>query len=224
MASAAHITANRLNAQHSTGPRTAEGKARSSANGLKTGYCAKTLHVPDHLRAEFEAYRRDLIADTHPEGAIENEYFNRLMLHGWNLVRIRLSETQLSLDAAEAGRNPAADPELCLLTRYRRELEHAYDRAVKALRELQTQRAALLQQNAEAIATVASITPLASITELTNITDPFLRTCDQVRRDSDFTPNRAAAVRRVLGVWASPEFQSKCTAPESAAAIQEARR
>jgi hypothetical protein len=33
-----------------------------------------------------------------------------------------------------------------------------------------------------------------------------------------------AAVRRVLGVWASPEFQSKCTAPESAAAIQGARQ
>jgi hypothetical protein len=224
MASAAQIQANRLNAQSSTGPRTPEGKLRSSANSLKTGYCARTLYVPESMREEYEAYRRDLVTDTRPEGAIEYEYFNRLLLHGWNLYRIRITESQLVLDATEAGKNPVADPDLRLLARYRRELEHSYDRAVKALRELQTQRAALLQQNPEAIATVASITPLAAVTSLTDITDPFLRACDNVRRDSDFTPNRAAAIRRVLDVWASQEFLKKCEVPKSAEAIgQEVR-
>ena len=39
--------ANRLNAQKSTGPRTAEGKARSSMNALQTGIDAKSLVIFD---------------------------------------------------------------------------------------------------------------------------------------------------------------------------------
>src|ERR1044072_4460350 len=40
MATENQIAANRRNAQHSTGPRSVEGKARSSRNALKTGlYC-----------------------------------------------------------------------------------------------------------------------------------------------------------------------------------------
>jgi hypothetical protein len=40
------IAANRANAQESTGPRTAVGKAASSANALKSGIYAKFLLIP----------------------------------------------------------------------------------------------------------------------------------------------------------------------------------
>ena len=39
------IEANRLNAQKSTGPRSAEGKARSSMNALESGIDAKSLII-----------------------------------------------------------------------------------------------------------------------------------------------------------------------------------
>jgi hypothetical protein len=48
---------NRLNARHSTGPRTAEGRARSSKNSLRHG-----LAVPIDVMPEL-AKRRDVIAD-----------------------------------------------------------------------------------------------------------------------------------------------------------------
>ena len=48
---------NRLNARHSTGPRTAEGRARSSKNSLRHG-----LAVPIDVMPEL-AMRRDIIAD-----------------------------------------------------------------------------------------------------------------------------------------------------------------
>ena len=43
MASERQIAANRLNAQASPGPRTAEGKAASSRNALTHGLTARTL-------------------------------------------------------------------------------------------------------------------------------------------------------------------------------------
>ena len=41
MATQAQIIANTTNAQHSTGPTTPEGKARSAANSTKLGFHAK---------------------------------------------------------------------------------------------------------------------------------------------------------------------------------------
>jgi hypothetical protein len=46
MATPAQIAANRANAQKSTGPRTAEGKAASRLNALKHGLDAESLIIP----------------------------------------------------------------------------------------------------------------------------------------------------------------------------------
>jgi hypothetical protein len=45
---------NRANARHSTGPRTATGKARSSQNSFKHGLYAKYLVLPDEDPAELD--------------------------------------------------------------------------------------------------------------------------------------------------------------------------
>jgi hypothetical protein len=47
--------ANRINAQKSTGPRTDEGKQRSSQNALKHGLLAKRSVIPGEDPAEFDA-------------------------------------------------------------------------------------------------------------------------------------------------------------------------
>src|SRR5947199_9842372 len=47
--------ANRANAQLSTGPRTVEGKARSSLNAVKTGLCGRAVLLAD--AEEARAYR-----------------------------------------------------------------------------------------------------------------------------------------------------------------------
>ena len=55
MSTAAQVTANLANAQHSTGPRTETGKAASSQNALKHGLTAKTVLLPGEDEA---AYRK----------------------------------------------------------------------------------------------------------------------------------------------------------------------
>ena len=49
MSTAAQQRANKENAKHSTGPRTAEGKQRSSQNALKHGLCALDPLIPGEV-------------------------------------------------------------------------------------------------------------------------------------------------------------------------------
>jgi hypothetical protein len=166
MATAAQIQANRLNAQHSTGPRTLEGKQRASANSLKNGYCATRLLIRPERQAAFDAYYAELLAQTGPVGLVECEHFKRLLLHGWNLNRIRDDETAL----VEAERDEANARQLLLLARYRRDLERSYDRALKALRELQTDRVARVNHPYELVQAAKQEAPLSSPAVLPNLT------------------------------------------------------
>jgi len=193
MSTESQIAANRLNSQLSTGPRTPEGKAASSANSTRHGFTAARLVVPPEQAAEFAAYKDSLIRDTHPEGAIEHELFDRLLLHGWSLFRIRAVEAQLVVDSGGNVTNPDIAHRLGLLARYRRDLERSYDRAMKELSRRQTERAILLQQENEAISKVYQITPLASLSALTNLTDPFFRVTRAVARTCDLAPSRSEA-------------------------------
>jgi hypothetical protein len=192
MATQAQIDANRLNALHSTGPRTAEGKEKSSANARKEGFTATRLVVEEKHKAEFEAYYAALVADTHPEGAIEVDIFNRLLNFGWNSRRIILKETQ-TLEIGEFNlSDPAVEHRIALYARYRRDLDRAYYRALKELEHRQTERAVLLQQECEAISKASQIAPMATLTKITKITDPFFRITRCVAQTTDLEVSREA--------------------------------
>jgi hypothetical protein len=64
--SAKKLASNRANAQHSTGPKTAAGKAHSSSNSYKHGLCAQHLVRPG------------------PEGARDQEAYQKLASRVWN--------------------------------------------------------------------------------------------------------------------------------------------
>jgi hypothetical protein len=172
MASMVQTLANQANAQLSTGPRTPEGKARSSSNSTKEGFTGKSPVIGPDEDQLFAAYQAALLDDTHPEGALEEEFFQRLLIYGWNLRRARAAESRLLAtvdleDEVESAR-------LIRVARYRRDLERSHDRALHELRHLQTQRAVLLQQHDSVIAEISSITPLAELARITTHTDPLI--------------------------------------------------
>ncbi len=68
MATAAQIAANRRNAQHSTGPRTGEGKAAVRLNSLTHGLRAQEVLLPDEDPAVFEELRESFQQQFNPEG------------------------------------------------------------------------------------------------------------------------------------------------------------
>jgi hypothetical protein len=68
MASIKQIEANRSNALNGKGPRTAEGKARSSRNALTHGLTAKEIVIPGEDVAAYRSFEQQLIHDLQPNG------------------------------------------------------------------------------------------------------------------------------------------------------------
>lgn len=193
MASAFQTAANQANAQHSTGPRTPEGKTRVAQNARKHGFCAQTLRLAPEEQPLFDALQKGLLEDTRPEGALENEIFRRLLTHAWNLRRIESFESRILVSADPLSIDDAPQSNLERWARYRRDVERSYYRALNELRKLQTQRAALLQQEDQVIEALYSATPLAEITRLTKQTDSFIRHAENFKGNASrqtFTNSR----------------------------------
>jgi hypothetical protein len=144
-----HSAINRANAQHSTGPRTEEGKKKSSLNALRHGLTGQIVVMPTD---DLEAYRRHLESFTNeynPKGATEENLTQSLADTSWRLNRVAALESNLlSLatgttgDPLQDAMNIAAALEsqtkaLANLSMHTQRLSRQFERAVKQLRELQ---------------------------------------------------------------------------------------
>jgi hypothetical protein len=93
MATDAQIAANRRNALRSTGPRTPEGKARSSRNHLVHGLLAKGL-IEGESQEEFLAVYEDFHAEYDPQTRSEEALVERIALAYFRLGRFTHVEAQ----------------------------------------------------------------------------------------------------------------------------------
>jgi hypothetical protein len=86
--SEARRAANRANAQHSTGPRTEEGKAKSSMNAVKTGLTGRTVVLPNEdIHAYYDHLDRHF-ADFSPATDKEKALVKTIADTEWRLLRI----------------------------------------------------------------------------------------------------------------------------------------
>ncbi|MGH9583495.1 MAG: hypothetical protein ACRD4O_11215, partial [Bryobacteraceae bacterium] len=67
MATEAQIAANRENSQHSTGPKTEEGKASSCKNNTRWGFRGKFIVLPSESQEEFDILLERLRAEHKPQ-------------------------------------------------------------------------------------------------------------------------------------------------------------
>jgi hypothetical protein len=130
----ARAATNRANAQKSTGPRTAEGRAISSQNSLKHGLYSKQLVVPGENPDELEQLKHDLVAEHQPGTPTEYMLVNEMAEHYWRLQRYRRIETALLADASTPVSLTAAH-------RFMNTAERGFYKALKTLRDLQKERA-----------------------------------------------------------------------------------
>jgi hypothetical protein len=143
MASPAQITANRANAEHSTGPTSAHGKKRSSRNSTRHGLTARDLYIPEELHSEFEALREDLKYELQPTTPIETVLFNQVLSATWKLFRCDRAEAQLdalvSAPGLEPMLDPALEPQLRTIERARAQANKSLHKAIIELRRVQTE-------------------------------------------------------------------------------------
>src|ERR1035437_1458750 len=101
MATPAQITANRANAQKSTGPRSAEGKSASRFNALKHGIDAASLVIPGEDAADYEALAAHYHREFRPESPSEIFHVDAMLRADWQKRRLLLVEADLHRTRSE---------------------------------------------------------------------------------------------------------------------------
>ena len=167
MASHKQNRANRRNALASTGPRTLAGKRKVSRNALKHGLLAKDLVIRGESRADWEAFRDDLLEDLAPQRPLERLLADHLVASAWRLRRAARYEKEIlershRQEQFEREADPewfADQPELSMadsvldcfgggtyskMVRYEAFIQRSMYRALDALQRLQADRAVRL--------------------------------------------------------------------------------
>lgn len=112
MPTPAQIAANRRNARKSTGPTSAEGKARASRNAVTHGLWAKDGVIAGEDPAEFAAFQQAMLAELRPVGVRQQMVAERIVHLWWKLRRLPGLESaavrQLIADRPEQDPPPTA--------------------------------------------------------------------------------------------------------------------
>jgi len=101
MSTEAQILANRRNALKSTGPRTGEGRAAVSQNAVKHGLLTRRDVISSESQADFDLYRRQLLAELAPVSPMESMLAERIVTLSWRLKRAGRIQNQ-TIDALNA--------------------------------------------------------------------------------------------------------------------------
>jgi len=109
-ASPRQIAANRLNAQKSTGPRSAEGKAVARMNALKTGIHAQSLIIYGEKAEDLETLAAEYYDHHQPATPQERLWLDILIRNEWLLRRLFAAEAQIWDHAYDRLCEPAKIP------------------------------------------------------------------------------------------------------------------
>lgn len=125
--------ANRRNAQLSTGPKSAEGKAAVRLNALRHGLRARSLLLPGENAEDFQQLCADLESEWNPRTRTEQLLVEQMAVSQWKLARLETGERSIFIQDMPAER------QLALLDRFsaqRSRLERAFSKAIHELQQL----------------------------------------------------------------------------------------
>jgi hypothetical protein len=156
---------NRINAQHSTGPKTEAGKKQSSLNALRHGLTGQVVVMPTEDLQAYELHVKSFTGEYQPQGATEAHLVQALADTSWRLNRVAALETNLLTlgianatsaisDATEEVRDALSivsalesqSKALSNLSMHSQRLSRHFERTVIQLRDLQKTRRAAEQQ------------------------------------------------------------------------------
>jgi hypothetical protein len=131
--SEAQLEANRANAMLSTGPRTEEGRQRSSMNATKHGLAGRTVLLPREDPEKYAAFVKEIVDSWQPANPKERELAQLVADQQWRLRRIR----DIEMDVLENG---ATVQELATLATYQQRIVRVMRDAKRDLEGMQAER------------------------------------------------------------------------------------
>ncbi len=163
MTSMKQIEANRRNAKKSTGPKTEEGKAKSSMNALKHGLTSQRVWLTEEEKKDFHEFRLGLLDELEPWGSLETQFVCRIAAQMWRLARVPGIEAEilckLSWDMVDGVTTSLGDAfhkdigtydgSLGRLARYEAILDRSLNRLLNEYRKIQADRRRRERQHAE---------------------------------------------------------------------------
>jgi hypothetical protein len=139
MATPAQIAANQANAQKSSGPKTPEGKAKSSMNRLTHGFASAQSIIPGESHEAFIALLDELLIEHQPKTPTEEILVEKMAQTQWLTQRALNLQGEAFL--ALALKDQSGIPQhLGLLMRYYTTADRAFHRAHNELIKAQKQR------------------------------------------------------------------------------------
>ncbi len=157
MSTQAQIEANRKNAQNSTGPKTAAGKATAAQNATKHGLTAQNAVIKGEDPADFDLHRDEMLDHYDPQGPVETALTHRIITLSWQLKRapnLHTAVINYEIDRVQGFASADRDPELILgqsivrlfanpstldrLMLYERRIENSLHKSMNALQNLKT--------------------------------------------------------------------------------------
>ncbi len=135
MSTQAQTAANEANAQHSTGPKTAEGKAIACRNNFRHGLAGKWMLLPDEDPTEFEELSESLRNEHQPSSPTETLLVEQMAQHYW------ISQRALCLQATAFENLPEIDEKkLALYIRYHSTQNRAFHKSLNDLLRLRAEK------------------------------------------------------------------------------------
>jgi len=192
----------------STGPRTPEGKERSSHNALRHGLTGRIVVLPSEDLAVYQAFCKELMADLAPETPVERQYAQTFCDTQWRLNRARsIEDSMLALGHFEGATVPGVDhPEIqsaltaakvfrqdsksfMNLTLYEQRLQRTQKEALRQLQELQAKR----KTEAAALRNSNKMKPERVEAEPDHKQDQFVFSTAEIEQEADRQNRRADA-------------------------------
>jgi hypothetical protein len=137
MPTQAQITANQANSQLSSGPKTEQGKAVSSHNGISHGLSGAFMVLSWEDQGEFNRFCCHLIAELSPTTVIERDLVEAMAQHRWLVKRaVFLQDRCFATDDLHCEQ----EKKLALYFRYQTTHERAYYKAFQQFQKLREQK------------------------------------------------------------------------------------
>jgi hypothetical protein len=129
--------ANRRNAQHSTGPKTPEGKAAIRFNALTYGLRTRATVLPHEKPEDYDRLWDELEADWQPQTRTERCYLETMVTSQWLLARVAESEKRIYGCIAFGEKQFVM---LAYAARQRAQLERSFRTAIADMKQSQKER------------------------------------------------------------------------------------